>query len=66
VYIINDKIQDGNYEGNLSAINDELIIGIEILSKEQLYTSYKIRDKQFGILVYSRKPKDLYNVDKKF
>jgi hypothetical protein len=65
-YIINDKIQEGNYEGNLSAINDELFLGLEILTKEQLYSKYKVTDKQFGILVHSGKPKDLYNADKKF
>ncbi len=65
-YIINDKIQKGNYEGNLSAITQELFMGLEILNKEQLYTKYDIRDKQFGILIHSKKPRDLYNADKKF
>ncbi|HEY5406167.1 MAG TPA: hypothetical protein VIJ92_03730 [Ginsengibacter sp.] len=65
-YIINDKIQKGNYEGNLSAITQELFMGIEILTKEQLYTRYDINDKLFRILVHSKKPKDLYNADKKF
>ncbi|MDB5221448.1 MAG: hypothetical protein JWN83_115 [Chitinophagaceae bacterium] len=65
-YIINDKVQKENYEGNLSAITDELFNGLEILTKEQLYSKYKIRDKQFGILVHSKRPKELYNGDKKF
>jgi hypothetical protein len=65
-YIINDKIQEGNYEGNLSAITDESFIGLEILTKEQLHSKYNITDKQFGILVHSKKPKGLYNADKKF
>lgn len=65
-YIINDKIQKGNYEGNLSLINEELFIGLEILSKDELITKYNINNKQFGILVKSKKPKDLYNVDQKF
>ena len=66
VYIINDKVQKGNYEGNLSAITVELFGGLEILTKEQLYSKFKISDKQFGIIVHSKKPKDLYNGDKKF
>jgi hypothetical protein len=65
-YIINDKIQVGNYEGNLSSITDELFEGLEILTKEQLNAKYNIIDKQYGILVHSKKPKDLYDVDKKF
>ena len=65
-YIINDKIQKGNYEGNLSAITEELFSGLEILTKEQLYSNYNINDRLFGILVHSKKPKDLYNADKKF
>ena len=65
-YIINDKVQKGNYEGNLSAITAELFGGLEILTKEQLYSQYNISDKQFGILVHSKKPIDLYNGDTKF
>jgi hypothetical protein len=65
-YIINDKVQKGNYEGNLSAITDQLFGGLEILTKEQLYSKYNINDKQFGILIRSKRPKDLYNGDKKF
>lgn len=65
-YIINYKVQKGNYEGNLSTITEELFGGLEILTKEQLYFKYNIGDKLFGILVHSKKPKDLYNADKKF
>ena len=66
VYIINDKIQKGNYEGNLSVINSSLFAGLEILTKEELYSRFNITGKQFGILVHSKPPKDLYNADKKF
>jgi len=65
-YIINNKIQEGNYEGNLSAITNELFDSLEILTKEELSSKYNITDKQFGILIHSKKPKDLYNADKKF
>ena len=65
-YIINDKVQQGNYEGNLSAITDGLFGSIEILSKEQLYSKYSIIDKKYGILVHAKRPKNLYNGDKKF
>jgi hypothetical protein len=65
-YIINDKVQEGNYEGNLSQINKDILLGIEILTKDNLLIKYNIQDKQYGILVHSKKPKDLYNADKKF
>jgi hypothetical protein len=65
-YIINDKVQKGNYEGNLSAITKELFEGLEILTKEKLLSVYKINDKEYGILIHTKKPKDMYNVDKKF
>ncbi len=54
LYIINDKVQEGNYEGNLSAINDQIV------------SKFKNGTKQFGILIHSKKPKDLYRVDEKF
>jgi len=65
-YIINDKVQEGNYEGNLSQINKDILLGIEILTKDKLLAKYNIQDKQYGILVHSKTPKDLYNADKKF
>lgn len=34
-YVLNDKVQNGNFEGNLSSINNQLLIGIEIFNKEQ-------------------------------
>jgi hypothetical protein len=66
VYILNDKIQAGNYEGNLSSITNELFLGLEILQKDQLYSKYNINDRQFGILIRSKRPKNLYNGDRKF
>lgn len=66
VYIINDKIQQGNYEGNLSAITDELFEGIEILTKNQLQLKFDIMDKEFGIIVRSKKPENVFDADQKF
>ena len=65
-YILNDKIKTVDYEGTLSGISKELLIDIEILTKEQLLERFKIEGKQFGILIHARKPKNLYNADKKF
>jgi|688.fasta_scaffold94191_3 hypothetical protein len=63
-YIINDKVQTGSYEGNLSSLNDQLFDGLEIINKENLYSKFNVNDKKFGILVRTKKPKDLYNADK--
>ncbi|MEO7048177.1 MAG: hypothetical protein ABI091_22960 [Ferruginibacter sp.] len=65
-YIINDKVQSGNYEGNLSAIGDEEFKGLEILTAEDLNKKYNVSDRKFGILIHAEAPKDLYNADKKF
>jgi hypothetical protein len=65
-YIINDKVQRGSYEGNLSAITEDLFVGLEILTKDQLFSKYGVTDKQFGVLVRSKRPLDLYNGEKKF
>jgi hypothetical protein len=65
-YIINGNLQIGNYEGNLSSINDELFEGLEVLTKEQLQTKYKISNKQYGILIHSKIPKDFFNPENKF
>jgi hypothetical protein len=65
-YIVNDNVQNDNYEGNLSAINSEIYEGLEILSAQEIAARFKITHKQLGVLVRSKKPKDLYNADKKF
>ena len=63
-YIINDKVQTGSYEGNLSSINGQLFEGLEIINKEYLYSKFNVSDKNFGILVRTKKPRELYNTDK--
>lgn len=65
-YILNGKVQKGNYEGNLSAIHKGLLIGITIIPKEELESRYQVTDKEIGIAVSSRKPKNVYNADEKF
>jgi hypothetical protein len=65
-YIINGNLQIGNYEGNLSSINDELFEGLEVLTKEQLNTKYGIYNKEYGILIHSKKPKNFSNPENKF
>lgn len=65
-YIINDKVQSGNFEGNLRSIDDSIFEKITIINKTQLEEQFKITNKDYGIIIQSKKPKDLYNKNKKF
>lgn len=66
IYIINDKVQEGNYEGNVGAIDDEVFISLTILDQTQLQQKYKVNHKLYGISISSKKPKDLYRKEEKF
>lgn len=65
-YIINDKVQQGSYEGNLSTLDNKLFISLEILSAEELKNKFAIDDRKYGIWIRANKPENLYNKDKKF
>ena len=65
-YIINDKIKTSRDEGDLFIINDEIFISLEILSADDLKTKYGIDNKQYGILINSKIPKNLKHADEKF
>jgi len=67
LYIINDKVKsEKNSEGDLSAIDDDLFISLEILTAADLQKKYNISDKTVGVLIKCRKPKNLFNGDSKF
>ncbi|HWD88117.1 MAG TPA: hypothetical protein VG367_08325 [Mucilaginibacter sp.] len=66
-YIINDKIKpEKDSEGDLSAINDDLFISLEILTADDLQKKYNISGKSIGVLIKCKKPKDFLNADSKF
>lgn len=65
-YILNEKIQKGNFEGNLSMINKELFINIEIINDDELKSRYQVFNKKYGINVKAKKPGNLYKADEKF
>jgi len=65
-YIINDKIQTGNFEGNVAMLDDWLFISLTVLTEEQLKTKYNITGKKVGILIEAKRPQNLFNWDKKF
>ena len=65
-YIINKSILDKDFEGTLSAIDDKVFKKITILSKEQLEKDFKITNKDFGVLIISDTPDNLYKGNQKF
>jgi hypothetical protein len=65
-YILNDKILDKNFEGNLAMIDDKIFKEIKVLSKEDLQKQYSIQNKEAGVVIRSEVPKDLHNGKKKF
>jgi hypothetical protein len=65
-YIINDNEKSDNYEGDLSLIDEEMLIDIKIIISDQLFSIYGISDKKYGIIIKSKAPPDLYNSKEKF
>ncbi len=65
-YILNEKILEKDFEGTLATINNKVFKSITILSKEVLLKKYKIQDKDFGVLIISEAPDNLYRGNKKF
>ncbi len=52
-YILNGKILNKDYEGDLANLNDKTFREIKIIDKDQLTKLYGITDKNFGVLIYS-------------
>jgi hypothetical protein len=65
-YIVNDKIQKGDFAGNLALIDDDNFLALTLLTAEELKRGYGINDKLIGILIKARRPDNLFNGEKKF
>ncbi|MFP2996811.1 hypothetical protein ABN763_12915 [Spongiivirga sp. MCCC 1A20706] len=65
-YILNDRVLTDNFEGDLATINDDIFKDIKIIDKKTLQKEYEIHDKDYGVVILSNKPKDLYKARKKF
>jgi len=65
-YVLNERILKTNFEGDLSLIEDNIFQEIKIIDKEKLEKEFGITDKQYGVIIKSNKPKDLYKANKKF
>jgi len=65
-YILNERVLKSNYEGDLELIDDNIFKELIIIDKETLKSKYNIQDKEFGVMIKSDKPADLYHAKKKF
>ncbi|MBB2148631.1 hypothetical protein [Pedobacter gandavensis] len=52
-YILNEKVLNKDYEGDLSSIADSTFIDVNIISSEAL-KAYKVTDKQYGVLIKTK------------
>ena len=65
-YILNNRVLKSNFDGDLSLINDNIFIDLKIIDKTALEKEYGITNKDYGIIIKSDKPDDLYKANKKF
>jgi hypothetical protein len=65
-YILNDKILQNDFEGNLALIDDSIFEGLKVIGKRQLKKRYKIKNKTVGVVIRSGVPQNLYNGKNKF
>jgi len=65
-YILNKRVLKSNFEGDLSLIDDKIFIELKIIDKATLQKDYDITDKDYGVIIRSDKPPDLYKANKKF
>lgn len=65
-YILNKRVLKDDYEGTLASIDDKVFEDIKIVPKEILIKDYGILDKEYGVLIISKAPDNLYKGNKKF
>lgn len=51
VYILNGKVLTENFEGDLSRINEESFISLQVLRKHTLLKDYGVKDRSIGVLI---------------
>jgi len=65
-YILNNRILKNDYEGNLALVTNVNLKSIKIIGDQELSQKYHVLNKKYGIIIYAKRPKDLYNSKKKF
>ena len=65
-YIMNGRKLSDNYEGDLAVINKKYLKSIKIIPADELLKNYQVNDKKVGVIIKSKRPRNLYNSKKKF
>lgn len=65
-YILNGKILVENFEGDLATLNDKLLKSLKVIGSDELKNKYQIDSKNFGVIIKAKRPKNVYNSNKKF
>lgn len=65
-YILNGRILTGNFEGDLSLLNDKLLKALKIVDKDDLIKKFDIHDKKIGVILKADRPRNVYNSKAKF
>jgi hypothetical protein len=65
-YVLNKRLLKINFEGDLYLIDDDIFKNIKIIDKATLQKEFGVTDKEYGVLIESDKPADLYRAKKKF
>jgi len=65
-YILNDRILIDKFEGTLASIDNKLLKNVKIIDQKTLAEKFQITNKKVGILIKSKRNKDVYDSKKKF
>lgn len=65
-YILNGRILTDNFEGSLASLNSKLLKKITLIDQKELSDKFKIQDKNVGVIIQAKRPKNLYNSKEKF
>lgn len=65
-YILNKRILTGNFDGDLSSVNDSTFKGLQIIDKQTLEKDYHVLDKELGVIIMADRPKNLYHGGNRF
>lgn len=65
-YILNKRVLKEDFEGSLAMIDENLLKSIKIIDSAKLSRKYGVIDKKVGVVIKSKRPKDLYNSKEKF
>jgi hypothetical protein len=56
-YILNGKILESNFEGDLFFIDDSNFVELKVIDKNELKTNYSIKNKKWGVVIKTNRQK---------